>query len=107
MKKVLIVIGVVALVAGIIVYSMVSKRNAENKKQLLKIEYANLCSKYLQADFADAKLTDDEQREITSCVLKKEEDNLGNNKSEVEISTDLKTQIVACIKELKLNTINK
>jgi type II secretory pathway pseudopilin PulG len=107
MKKVLIVIGVVALVGGIIVYSMVSKRNAENKKQILKIEYANLCSKYLQADFADAKLTDDEQREITSCVLKKEEDNLGNNKSEMEISTDLKNQIVACIKELKLNAVTK
>jgi type II secretory pathway pseudopilin PulG len=107
MKKVLIVIGVVALVGGIIVYSMVSKRNAENKKQLLRIEYANLCSKYLQADFAEAKLTDNEQREITKCVLTKEEDNLSNNKSEMEISTDLKNQIVSCIKELKLNTTNK
>jgi hypothetical protein len=71
MKKIAIAIGVLALVAGIIVYGMVSKNNAENKKQLLKIEYANLCSKYLQADFAEAKLTDDEQREITSCVVKK------------------------------------
>jgi hypothetical protein len=92
---------------AIIIIALFGCKEASNKKQLLKIEYANLCSKYLQADFAEAKLTDDEQREITSCVLKKEEDNLGNNKSEVEISTDLKTQIVACIKELKLNSINK
>jgi type II secretory pathway component PulJ len=107
MKKVLIAIGALALVAAIIVYGMVSKNNAANKKQLLRIEYANLCSKYLQADFAEAKLTDNEQKEITSCVLKKEEDNLGNNKSEMEISTDLKMQIVACIKELNIKHIDK
>jgi FtsZ-interacting cell division protein ZipA len=107
MKKVLIAVGALALVAGIIVYGMVSKNNAANKKQLLKIEYANLCSKYLQADFADAKLTDDEQREITRCVVKKEEDNINNNKTDNDVSTNLKMQIVACIKELKINTIAK
>jgi hypothetical protein len=92
---------------AIIIIALFGCKEAANKKQLLRIEYANLCSKYLQADFAEAKLSDEEQREIVSCVLKKEEDNLGNSKSEMEISTDLKTQIVACIKELKLNTINK
>jgi hypothetical protein len=92
---------------AIIIIALFGCKEAANKKQLLRIEYANLCSKYLQADFAEAKLTDDEQREITSCVLKKEEDNLGNNKSEMEISTDLKNQIVACIKELKLNAVTK
>jgi FtsZ-interacting cell division protein ZipA len=107
MKKVLIVIGVVALVGGIIVYGMVSKNNADNKKQILKIEYADLCSKYLQADFAEAKLTDNEQRDIIKCVLNKEEDNINNNKSDNDVSSNLKMQIVACIKELKLNTANK
>jgi hypothetical protein len=92
---------------AIIIIALFGCKEAANKKQLLRIEYANLCSKYLQADFAEAKLTDDEQREITKCVLTKEEDNLGNNKSEMEISTDLKTQIVACIKELKLNAVTK
>jgi hypothetical protein len=92
---------------AIIIIALCSCKEAANKKQLLRIEYANLCSKYLQADFAEAKLTDNEQREITKCVLKKEEDNLGNDKSEMEISTDLKNQIVACIKELKLNAVTK
>jgi FtsZ-interacting cell division protein ZipA len=105
MKKILIAVGALALVAGIIVYGMVSKNNAANKKQLLKIEYANLCSKYLQADFAG--LTDDEQREITRCVVKKEEENIDNNKTDNDVSTNLKMQIVACIKELKINTIAK
>jgi hypothetical protein len=92
---------------AIIIIALCSCKEAANKKQLLRIEYANLCSKYLQADFAEAKLTDNEQKEIVTCVLKKEEDNLSNNKSEMEISADLKMQIVACIKELKLNTISK
>jgi hypothetical protein len=92
---------------AIIIIALFSCKEAANKKQLLKIEYANLCSKYLQADFADAKLTDSEQSAITKCVLNKEEDNLSSSKSATEISTDLKMQIVACIKELKLNTINK
>jgi hypothetical protein len=92
---------------AIIIIALCSCKEAANKKQLLKIQYADLCSKYLQADFAEAKLTDTEQSEIIKCVLTKEEDNLSNNKSETEISTDLKTQIVACIKELRLNTTNK
>jgi hypothetical protein len=90
---------------AIIIIALCSCKEAANKKQLLKIEYANLCSKYLQTDFAI--LTDNEQKEITKCVLNKEEDNLGKNKTAMEISTDLKMQIVACIKELKLNNPNK
>jgi hypothetical protein len=92
---------------AIIIIALCSCKEASNKKQLLKLEYANLCSKYLQADFADAKLTDKEQLEITECVLKKEEDNINNNKSQMVVSTDLKMQVVACIKELKLNNPNK
>ncbi len=105
MKKILIAIIAVALIAGSIVYSKVSKRNAANKKQNLKIEYADLCTKHLQASFPS--LTEKEVSDITSCVLNKEDENFGKNKSEIEISTDLKTQIVTCIKELKINTTNK
>jgi hypothetical protein len=92
---------------AIIIIALCSCKEAANKKQLLKMEYADLCRKYLDVDFVEAKLTENEQSAIIKCVLNKEEDNLGDNKSEIEISTNLKTQIVACIKELKLNTTNK
>ncbi len=105
MKKILIAIIAVALIAGIVVYNKVSKRNAANKKQNLKLEYANLCTKHLQAFFP--LLTDKEVVAITNCVLNKEDENFCKNKSEIEISSDLKNQIMACIKELKLNVINK